>query len=543
MKKISIIVMALVAAAGCTSGQTESGTYGYDLQFFKDQGVETVEIASPDGSSRVLMVPAWQGRVMTSTTGGENGRSYGWINHKYIESGEVSPQFNSYGGEERFWIGPEGGPNSFYFAPGTEQVYANWVVPKVIDTEAFQVDGRTSDSVSYSRRASLVNASGNRFDLGIRRVVRLESAGNVLGIEVPEGVKALAYSTENTLVNEGDQAWTRETGMPSVWLLGTLNPTPTTTVFIPCNVPTDGKVVKDDYFGKVPSDRLVVRDGFVFFRIDGRYRAKIGLPQGSARDLCGSYDSANHVLNILKYTVPEGPCDYVNGQWGHQDNPFGGDVINSYNDGPTETGTIMGPFYEIETSSPGAALAPGESLTHKQYTLHFEGDEESLSAIAESVFGIGLKSVSSVFSREVYDDSADPVEQIRTAVREASDSGRFVICQVGGNWCSWCLKFAEFIEQDSDIREILHKNFVYAHINVRRVNPATGEKEQCTEAMNMLGNPERFGFPVLVVLDAEGKVIHIQDTALLEEGEGYDRLKVLFFLDRWTPEAVKGAKE
>lgn len=543
MKKISIIVMALVAAAGCTSGQMESGTYGYDLQFFKDQGVETVEIASPDGSSRVLMVPAWQGRVMTSTTGGENGRSYGWINHKYIESGEVSPQFNSYGGEERFWIGPEGGPNSFYFAPGTEQVYANWVVPKVIDTEAFQVDGRTSDSVSYSRRASLVNASGNRFDLGIRRVVRLESAGDVLGIEVPEGVKALAYSTENTLVNEGDQAWTRETGMPSVWLLGTLNPTPTTTVFIPCNVSTDGKVVKDDYFGKVPSDRLVVRDGFVFFRIDGQYRAKIGLPQGSARDLCGSYDSANHVLNILKYTVPEGPCDYVNGQWGHQDNPFGGDVINSYNDGPTETGTIMGPFYEIETSSPGAALAPGESLTHKQYTLHFEGDEESLSAIAESVFGIGLKSVSSVFSREVYDDSADPVEQIRTAVREASDSGRFVICQVGGNWCSWCLKFAEFIEQDSDIREILHKNFVYAHINVRRVNPATGEKEQCTEAMNMLGNPERFGFPVLVVLDEEGKVIHIQDSALLEEGEGYDRLKVLFFLDRWTPEAVKGARE
>lgn len=560
MKKISIIVMALAAFAGCAPRQAESGTYGQDLRFFKDQGIETVEIASPDGKSRVLMVPGWQGRVMTSTTGGEKGRSYGWINYKYISSGEVSPQFNSYGGEERFWIGPEGGPNSYYFAPGVEQVYANWVVPKVIDTEAFTLESKTPGSVVFSRSASLVNASGNRFDIGIRRVVSMESAQDILGVGIPDGVKALAYSTGNTLTNEGEEPWTRETGLPSVWLLGTLNPTPTTTVFIPCNIPEDsgkegtvadkGRVVKDDYFGKVPSDRLKVKDGFVFFRIDGKYRAKIGLPQGSARDLCGSYDSANHVLNILKYTVPEGPCDYVNGQWGHQDNPFGGDVINSYNDGPTETGTIMGPFYEIETSSPGAALAPGESLTHKQYTLHFEGDEDALSVIAEAVFGIDLKSVASVFAPEavaeypdVYDDSADPVEQIRSAVAEASSSNRFVICQVGGNWCSWCLKFADFIERDGEIRELIRDNFVYAHINVRRANPETGKKETCTDAMRMIGNPVRFGFPVLVVLDGEGRVVHIQDSALLEEDDGYNRDKVLSFLNHWTPGAVNGAME
>ncbi len=383
--------------AGCTGKPAKEGTYGYDAGFFRKQGIETVELVSADGQSRVLIVPGWQGRVMTSTTGGEKGNSYGWVNHKYISSGERSAQFNPFGGEERFWIGPEGGANSFYFAPGAEQVYANWLVPKILDTEAFAVESKSDSEVSFSGSASLENASGKRFGIGLRRAVKLEDASEVLGVPIPEGVRALAYSTANTLENTGGQAWTKETGLPSVWLLGMLNPNPGTTVFIPYELREGETIVKDDYFGKVPSDRLVVRDGFVFFRIDGRYRAKIGLPKGSAKDLCGSYDSGKHVLNILKYTVPDYPCEYVNGQWGHQDNPFGGDVINSYNDGPTETGTVMGPFYEIETSSPGAALAPGETLTHTQYTLHIEGPEEELSKISEAVFGIGLKTVASVF--------------------------------------------------------------------------------------------------------------------------------------------------
>ena len=103
------------------------------------------------------------------------------------------------------------------------------------------------------------------------------------------------------------------------------------------------------------------------------------------------------VLNILKYTVPEGENDYVNGQWGPQDDPFCGDVINSYNDGPTETGTIMGPFYEIETSSPGAALAPGDKLTHTQYTIHLEGGFEVLAEIVKTVFGADLNQIMTTF--------------------------------------------------------------------------------------------------------------------------------------------------
>lgn len=375
-------------------------TYGDNLAFFKANGIETVELKSPDGQSRVLTVPAYQGRVMTSTTGGDAGRSYGWVNHDYIASGEVSPQFNSYGGEERFWIGPEGGPNSWFFKPGDEQIYANWKVPAIIDTDTYEVVERTDMSVTYASHAALTNASGREFSIGFRRKVEIipeAKIAEVLGTQVPEGVRALVYSTANTLTNEGDSAWTRETGMPSVWLLGCFNPTRTTTVFIPYNKEHEGRIVKDDYFGEMPQGRLIADDGMVYFKIDGEYRAKIGLPAGSAKDLCGSYDSAAHVLNILKYTVPQGENDYVNSQWGPQDDCFGGDVINSYNDGPTETGTIMGPFYEIETSSPGAPLAPGESLTHTQYTMHFEGPEEALASLVKAVFGKDIDDIKGRF--------------------------------------------------------------------------------------------------------------------------------------------------
>ena len=365
-------------------------TYGDDLAFFKANGIETVELQSPDGQSRVLTVPAYQGRVMTSTTGGDEGRSYGWVNHDYIASGEVNPQFNSYGGEERFWIGPEGGPNSWFFKEGQEQIYANWKVPAVIDTDTYEVIERSDASVTYAGHAVLTNASGREFSIGFRRKVEIvptSKVADILGVPVPEGVRALVYSTANTLTNEGESAWNRETGMPSVWLLGCFNPTKTTTVFIPYNKDYEGRIVKDDYFGEMPEGRLAADDGMVYFKIDGEYRAKIGLPAGSAKDLCGSYDSEAHVLNILRYTVPQGDNDYVNSQWGPQEDCFGGDVINSYNDGPTETGTIMGPFYEIETSSPGAALAPGESLTHTQYTMHLEGPEEALAPLIKAVFG------------------------------------------------------------------------------------------------------------------------------------------------------------
>lgn len=399
--QIKSLSTAIAIAASCIcacTNNTEMGNYGQDLSFFKAQGIDIVELS--EGDARVLVVPGWQARVMTSSAGGDDGTSYGWINKGYIAAGEISAQFNPFGGEERLWLGPEGGPFSWYFHEGDEQVYANWDVPAALDTEAFSLDSRDDCSAAFSRVVEMENASGRLFNIGIKRKIRMvgrKELSEELGVDLPQGLKVVAYRTENTLSNEGEFEWTKETGMPSIWLLGMFAPTPTTTVFIPFDKGCPGKPVKDDYFGPIPSDRLKLKDGVAYFRIDGKFRAKLGLPQGSAKGLCGSYDSKNLILNILKYTIPEGECDYVNSQWGDQESNFGGDVINSYNDGPTETGTVMGPFYEIETSSPAAALGPGESLTHSQLTIHIEGDREMLAAVAEAVFGVALDGIENVF--------------------------------------------------------------------------------------------------------------------------------------------------
>lgn len=141
--------------------------------------------------------------------------------------------------------------------------------------------------------------------------------------------------------------------------------------------------------------------------------------------------------------------------------------------------------------------------------------------------------------KKVYDENIDPVEQIKDAVKKADRDNKFVVCQVGGNWCRWCLLFADFISNDSEISSLIEKNFEYIHVNYNPRERGDKDKAAKTDAMlKSLGNPARFGFPVFVVLDGEGNVVHIQDSSFLEEGNGYNKDKVMRFFSNWTPEAV-----
>ena len=225
-------------------------TYRHDSSFFKENGIDTIELA--DGKSKILIVPTYQGRVMTSSANGDDGESYGWINYAFIKSGKQNPQFNPTGGEERFWLGPEGGPFSFYFKPGDEQTYSNWKVPAPINSEGFDIASRGEKSVTFTRTFTLENASGTKFEIGVERKVSLldrRATGRLLGVEIPDCMNFVAYATENTITNLGSEEWKKSTGLPSIWMLGMLQPTPTTTVFIPYDKECAGRIVNDEYFG------------------------------------------------------------------------------------------------------------------------------------------------------------------------------------------------------------------------------------------------------------------------------------------------------
>lgn len=141
---------------------------------------------------------------------------------------------------------------------------------------------------------------------------------------------------------------------------------------------------------------------------------------------------------------------------------------------------------------------------------------------------------------KLYDESLDGVQQIKAATEQAAKENKYVVCQVGGNWCPWCLRFADFITKDAEISKLIGDNFIYIHVdyspNTFKNDPA--RKQRSEKMMKRLGNPGRFGYPVFVVLDGKGKVLHIQDSSFLEEGKGYDKAKVVRFFKNWTPGVI-----
>ena len=373
--------------------------YGYNLDFLKKH-VGVIELKN--NNSALVLVPSWQGRVMTSTSEGAHGFSFGWINRELIASGKAMPHINPYGGEERLWLGPEGGQYSIFFKKGDEFVYENWQTPAFLDTIPFKVTNVSDSTASFTCDAEIENYSGTTIKLGIDRVVTMLTSGQIMnetGIDLT-GTNFVAYRSENKLTNNGASAWEKESGLLSVWMLGMFNPSPAVIVVIPVKSGDEkqlGVKVNDNYFGPISNDRLKISGNNIYFRADGKSRGKIGIPPLRATGTLGSFDFENNILTLLVCKLPEGVKEYVNSAWQIQDDPYSGDAFNSYNDGPLDDGSQMGPFYEIETSSPAAALKPGESIIHSQITIHITGDKKLLNKTAVRSFGVSLDEVEKVF--------------------------------------------------------------------------------------------------------------------------------------------------
>jgi hypothetical protein len=366
--------------------------YINDKQFL-EKYIEVVELHH--GDRKVLLTPNYQGRVLTSTADGDEGYSYGWLNYKLIESGAFLPHCNNFGGEDRFWLGPEGGQYSIFFPNGSDFGFDDWQAPTVIDTEAWDTVSAAADKAVFTKNTVLRNTANTDLKCRLdREVVLLDNASTKaeLGADLPAGLPLVAFRSTNKLTNAGDFAWNRQTGMLSIWILGQFIPSSDNTIIIPIK-PSAAAKINDAYFGKIGDDRLKVKDDVIYFKGDGGKRGKIGTPPEMTIPVCGAYDKENGTLTLVKFSFDASKKDYVNSMWEHQSEPFKGDVINSYNDGPLEDGSIMGPFYEIESSSAASALAPGEALTHTHTTVHFKGSFDQLNSAAKAVLGVDLSEI------------------------------------------------------------------------------------------------------------------------------------------------------
>lgn len=386
--------------------EKEAGmTFNDDVEFL-DKYTDTILLSDRMGQAQVIASAGMQGRVITSTASGGDGMSFGWINYEDISSGVMDPHFNPFGGEDRFWLGPEGGQFAIYFKKDSTFDLDNWYVPVEFDWEKWEIADQSESSVTFTKEMTLTNYSGFTFNLKVNRIVQLlntESTAKELDLNEELNFQAVAFKSINSVTNTGEQAWEKETGLLSIWILGMFRPSPQTTIVIPFKQGPEeklGPIVNDVYFGKIPADRLAVKERNIYFKGDGEFRSKIGVSPERSLYIAGSYNADDQVLTVVKMSPPEGTgrLPYVNSLWELQDNPYGGDVINAYNDGPPEPGKEpLGPFYELETSSPGAQLNPGESISHTHMTFHFTGKESELDKISRKLFHVSLEEIKSIF--------------------------------------------------------------------------------------------------------------------------------------------------
>lgn len=399
--------LGIVLGAGCspkkqTDMETyEKGTFGYDLRYLAARD-SLVVLSDEKGEAQVIVSPGYQAKVFTSTVSGPGGPSLGYLNYKALEAEEINPHMNGYGGENRFWLGPEGGQYSVYFAPGVRQVYDNWHTPKPTDTEPWKVVSRGPRRVAMRKTMEVQNYKGVRLRIEAERSVHLfstEQIASFLGIRLAKGVRCVGYATENKVTNRNGFAWTPETGTICIWMLDMFNTAPRSLTVIPFqkgDADELGKIATTDYFGEIPADRLKTEEQTLFLKTDGRYRSKLGMNARRTRAIAGNYDPDRQRLTLATFDVDKAGT-YLNQEWNPAKDPLAGDVLNAYNDGPLEDGSLMGPFLEIESASPAAFLRPGESLAHHHQVFHFVGDEASLTPISETLLGVPIEKLKSIF--------------------------------------------------------------------------------------------------------------------------------------------------
>ncbi len=137
--------------------------------------------------------------------------------------------------------------------------------------------------------------------------------------------------------------------------------------------------------------------------------------------------------------------------------------------------------------------------------------------------------------KKLYNPKADAATDIEAAIKQADEENKYVLIQGGGNWCSWCIEFARFCKADKQLDSVINSSFIWYHLNFSKEND-----NKATFAK--YGYPQRFGFPVFIILNSKGERIHTQNSEYLEDGKkSYSKEKVLAFLENWAPKALDPA--
>jgi hypothetical protein len=379
-------ILAVGSLSGCVSPFQKA---------IEAAGKDDAIVLEGEGGAKVLVSPRLQARIMTTTVG--SAKSVGWVCYPEIAEGETHAGFNNFGGQDRFWIGPEAGDFGIYFEPGAEFDRKVWKVPADFDKGAYRLVEKGPSKVLFERDMAVTNYKGVKFQVKVRREVGLipsADAAKALGTPIPAGVAYAGSYSDNGMTNTGAEKWKRETGLLNIWILGQFEPGPGTVIIAPFK-PGEGPPYRDAlYFGKVSESRLKVQGNCILFLADARGEGKFGIPQRRTPGLAGSFDFQKNLLVVVRFDVPAEPALYGDSTWvKNQPEPYAGDLFQTYNSNVFGRPDRRYAFYELESVSPSVELEPNGTVRHRHETHCLQGDYATLRALAQKILGVDLDEV------------------------------------------------------------------------------------------------------------------------------------------------------
>lgn len=384
MEKVLFVIFMSFLILSCSKKEK---SYQERLNIIKKK-TKIIELVSNDGKGRIAIAPEIQGKVLQSTHNGLNGATNGWLNLEAFQTNDLS----NIGGEERLWFGPLGGQHSFYYQHIKPLNEDNWKVPKSLSIEPFQLQFSSDAEAVFTKRFSLTNFIGTELNFDLVRRIGLYDKKRIekdLDIKISDDIKSIAYQTYHELRNIDTVQWKKELGLVSIWSAGMFQGTDKSVVIMPLKKKTNLDSIYQ-YMGDLTSERLQLKNNTLLFKVDGKYRSKIGIPPSLSPDIYGCYTLEKRRLTIVKFKKEQTDL-YANSYVTIQKNPYKGEVIPIYNNGNMDYSISKeASFFELESTSSFKELKPQESLNHFHSVFHFFGSEKGLNEISKKLLGVSL---------------------------------------------------------------------------------------------------------------------------------------------------------
>ena len=377
------------------------------LRFLEQTGNEEVLLTGEGQNKVVVVAPSLGGRVLCTGFEGVEGDTDSYILEDKIKKGAAptgrGAVWSNFGGEERFWLAPEGGKFALFFREGEEQAIANYLIPNSLNSARFGVTAKAEDgtSVTFAAPIQLTNSRGMRFDFQVKRKIEvLQSCPYALGYG--DKLDFVGFESKSWVKNGGRAALSRQTGAVAVWTLGQYPVKDHTVIIVPFRPGPNselGKPLNTQYFKtdvvditKVPkgrsyNDYWTVKDNYALIKANGSIGTKIEMWPQRALGRIASIDLASFSLTIVEFRMyPR--LDYLASYWlPYSGDPFQGAAISIFVLGK---GAGIPLFYELETLSPALFLHPSEEYCHISRTYHLRGEKVSIGEILGRHFNVDL---------------------------------------------------------------------------------------------------------------------------------------------------------